>query len=90
MKKNCPYCNEEMIYKSKYDKYHYCNNHNNIKVEIDNSGIYIINAEYNCFILINDKEMSIWDGKEHIHFPIDKALTPENFEDKLKFYLMFQ
>ena len=90
MKKNCPYCNEEMKYKSKFHQYYYCHNHNNIAVEIDNSGIYIINAEYNSFIHIKNDRMSLWDGKGELYFPIDKALTPDNFEEKLEFYLMFK
>ena len=89
--KNCPYCSEKMIYLADFAPYYSCNNHGYIIVEIDERGLYIYyekDTRYSIFI--KEDKMILFDGIKQYSYPIDKSLTPENFEEKIEFYLMFK
>jgi hypothetical protein len=88
--KNCPFCNKEMIMPVSYYAYKYCDNHKCAQVEVDERGMFIIIKPYH--IMIKDNEMLLFKDlyTKIATLPVDKSLTPENFEDKLKFYTMFK
>jgi len=84
------FCKKEIF--SAYDYFH-CYNHNLIKVAFysNKQTIYMFNEEYFVGLYNNNRMiLTIRDPDRDINLPLDKSLTPENFEQKIKTYLIFQ
>jgi hypothetical protein len=93
----CPFCNliTTIRYITNNDLYT-CSNHNNIKVIFDPiekdfwlyNNLYWIYVDTNANIMRINNENDNSQSYKYILF--DPNLTPENFESKLKLYLIFQ
>ena len=88
--KNCLFCNNEMELDCTFWT---CKRHGEIRVESDSRGTFLSKEKLDYYIVvrpnIGDMILVSFINKE-IHLPLDKNLTPENFEQKLKTYLTFQ
>jgi len=93
---NCPFCGSKSPKAGPQDYLFGCSNHKyGVYFYGDYSTIRLCTAKYridvykrkelNCMVLIE----FILDGIR-IKLPIDQTLTPENIEQKIKIYLIFQ
>jgi hypothetical protein len=96
----CPFCNKITVFNYGY---YYCR-HNNIVVcvVVDKDIVQFSSMlSADCIVIKNYfssnykiKEMCLYFRTNTItktvKLPFDKSLTPENFEEKLNFYMMFQ
>ena len=73
-----------------------CENHNNVMVQKYNANynadsIWLLNFPYIIIMRLKENKMFLYKGGFLIMDSfIDRNLTPENFEQKLKTYLIFQ
>ena len=94
----CPYCHSTTKTLYICSDWFRCKNHNNIIVEwcsIDNNIIctHLYNKTHWLNILHTENIMYFFkrNGEsETVYIPFDKNITPKNFEEKLKTYLIFQ
>ena len=89
----CPYCKEPLKYEG-IGIYARCDNHSK-DIEVEFKYLYnlywikIVKDKWQIYIYENYMELCKDYYRKNI-LPIDKNLTPENFEQKLKLYLTFQ
>jgi hypothetical protein len=97
----CPFCDYLVIRGKRFLVWN-CYNHGDIVVELQYETmfyeivlyVYLKNLKNykDMNIILSEDLMEIASYKDciSIKLPFDKSLTPENFEERTKFYLMFQ
>ena len=92
----CPFCNKEIKYREN-SYLRYCFNHLNINVSFSYKSRnqtkidwVILQKGYLSIIIFHNYVTNIMKDGSIFYVPIDNNLTPENFEDKIKTYLVFQ
>ena len=96
----CPYCEQKIKVIHNLDDYIECKNHGDIvvliwetlNIEISNSNymIYLYQQERMELFKINKAGLGRYYDDISRDLPFDYSLTPENFEEKVKTYLIFQ
>jgi hypothetical protein len=89
----CPFCNKEVFFLNNSSTLYTCFNHK-AKVDILEEFVFIYNNDYDIAFAFNDEKQFMRLYRKGYRFimdlPLDKSLTPDNFEEKLSFYLMFK
>jgi hypothetical protein len=98
---NCPFCGALIKIKPNFYTHNYCFNHGvNIRVAFQYLTLeykeveYIVlsnndNASLRLYLSENDMFISNLIYNFRKTFPLDNSITPENFEEKINFYLIF-
>ena len=94
----CKYCNNVM----EQDPYNYfCKNHGSVFLKNNDSRMALYNSKYYISIFYDSNRMflckvrsimgyHVYTDAYSFNIPLDKSLTPENFEQKVRTYLVFQ
>jgi hypothetical protein len=94
----CPFCKNIITLVERCEYFYECKNHHiAVNFVVDKNiieNIILYNSEYRSRVCIdlelNNMNIEIYNKKlTKINVPFDPNLTPENFESKLKTYLIF-
>ena len=95
----CIYCGNSIENSSSFEFYYDCHNHLPVNVRFWLNNYYTITAiklayeNYYICIFPEDNNMDLYSKFRFLRvmaLPLDKSLTPKNFNNKVKTYLTFQ